>query len=52
MAHEDGCEKEIYEGATCTCDLIRQYGADELQDAADAAAERAAEEYQDAELDG
>lgn len=24
--HHDECEKELYEGGTCTCDLIEQYG--------------------------
>ncbi|MFF8391838.1 helicase associated domain-containing protein, partial [Cellulosimicrobium funkei] len=26
QAHHDECEKTLYEGATCTCDLIEQYG--------------------------
>ncbi|MFE2565939.1 hypothetical protein [Streptomyces mirabilis] len=24
--HHDECDKELYEGGTCTCDLIEQYG--------------------------
>ncbi|AZM57364.1 hypothetical protein DMA15_36420 [Streptomyces sp. WAC 01529] len=26
QAHHDECEKTLYEGAACTCDLIEQYG--------------------------
>lgn len=24
--HHDECDKALYEGGTCTCDLIEQYG--------------------------
>ncbi|MGW7359997.1 hypothetical protein ACWGI0_26060 [Streptomyces sp. NPDC054802] len=24
--HHDECDKKVYEGGTCTCDLIEQYG--------------------------
>ena len=50
--HEDGCEKEIYEGATCTCDLIRRYGIDTAEDAAAEAGLAAMEGYEGPALDG
>lgn len=27
LGHHDECEKVEYEGGTCTCDLIEEYGA-------------------------
>ncbi|MFI1702634.1 MULTISPECIES: hypothetical protein [Streptomyces] len=24
--HHDECDKSVYDGGTCTCDLIEQYG--------------------------
>ncbi|MGW1281367.1 hypothetical protein ACWD4V_31010 [Streptomyces tsukubensis] len=24
--HHEGCDKELHEGGTCTCDLIERYG--------------------------
>lgn len=29
VGHEDECEAAAYEGATCTCDLLREYGSAE-----------------------
>lgn len=26
IGHHDECEKVLYEGGTCTCDLIEEYG--------------------------
>lgn len=51
LGHEDECEKVNYEGGTCTCDLIRRYGQDTLDDAATAAGE-AMEDYEGPEMDG
>lgn len=30
--HHDECDKSVYDGGTCTCDLIEQYGPPSEQD--------------------
>ncbi|WP_260147223.1 hypothetical protein OG322_40380 [Streptomyces sp. NBC_01260] len=30
--HHDECDKTLYEGGNCTCDLIEQYGPSERDD--------------------
>jgi hypothetical protein len=30
--HHEECDKELYEGGTCTCDLIERYGPNTERD--------------------
>lgn len=32
FGHHDECDKVQYEGGTCTCDMIAEYGAPSDQD--------------------
>lgn len=51
--HEEDCEKETVEGATCTCDVLRSIDRGDWPDEADEAAQaEAMEDYAGPELDG
>lgn len=56
MDHEDDCDRVNYEGGTCTCDLYVDADTrnlrDRVEEARDAAMERAMEDYAGPEMDG